>query len=998
MSRRGKPKQQTKPPSDENVPEFFGKRLDNRPVPWDVQPPSKTAICHVDYRLGDSAALCVVPIQVSIKDEATDNPIPVTSRKLRCEAITELLNRLAPGKNIAHHLSHTTIKAGGKGEEKASPIEQLILFGSDKTDLLKALRGTYELNTTVMTIRKANGEMSAKPIYCNLISDGLKELAATDVDSTEYWRKLQIILRKSTQMATSSLTNKTAGFCTRTGSLLSYASNKSNDSKNALKEPSTKSDDEVTLREAPILNVLFRTTLKLDPNDRKIRAETDIVSGVRGGTNLSALILSTFGFAIVDSSNSSVLAKAKAMLVGLSVTRTYGRQSEPTPGPKAAATGMSHENGPISNSPPAKIRGALSDITTSTNNAAAQLSRPGVGNTTQKNPNSFPASTVIELKRAGDIPEFWKGNVRYSVAKYLKAYYDQTQPANFLNMPLANVGKDSWVPLHLLETVGSSTELQHVPSVGHMTTSLLEGLTRENIEANTENAKKVATNLIEKMRKSHSQLARILSDQIVACESVNHSPVPVTHISRAQNRASQSGRGIKYGMIYVQPKGLHDDGYKNLANLVADLLTAHAELEDDKKIVNIDQSFQGAVAVVPDIKPLLLPSSEQYPGVKAVHDSGPDTLIAIIDERGRSKLELRFIRSELQKFGNRKVGAVVQCISRKDLEIKNGRPSRFPIGALQHINAMHGNTNFVVHDAPEFPNRSLMVIGAHISHAGSDAASSCPSVASIVGSVDKDLMHYPGSARLQPTLKNTCWRKEMKLSKLKYEVESQIRDLKSMMIERIEAWVNKQGKVKAPHIVFYRHSNQVCNETTIQEEMQDIQIACDQFTGWEQGKITFSYVLVNKNAHSNSPYKSKDHPDKNSKQKFKITDGDAKGVGHKYEYFHKLLTRHLNSNYQLGKNANIAIALPVHFAQKLAKRMYDYFRFAVTNQYDSVSSVLRRLHRPDHEGAENDKEMTEMMNEYLLHYGGASAASESSEAPARKNPWLENLDDKMFYL
>jgi len=437
-------------------------------------------------------------------------------------------------------------------------------------------------------------------------------------------------------------------------------------------------------------------------------------------------------------------------------------------------------------------------------------------------------------------------------------------------------------------------------------------------------------------------------------------------------------------------------------------------LANGEKVLNIDKSFNSLVAVVPDIKPLLLPPSEQHPEVKVLYNSGLDTIIAIIDERGHSKQDIHFIRSELQKFGNRKVGAVVQCFNRTDLEVRPGRSIRLPIVALQRINVMHGNKNFVVQGAPKLCDRKLMIVGAHISHPGSGAAIGCPSVASLVGSVDEDLMQYPGSARLQPTLKATCWRKSSNLPKLKHEVESQIQELKSMMVERIEACVNKQGKAHAPHIVFYRHSNQVYDEEAIQKEMEEIQQACDEFTGWEHEKTTFSYVLVNKNANAHSPYQaySKAVFDKSAKNKFNITEDGQKGVGYKYQYHvqqvseqhflsidqHKSLTSHLNSNYQLGKNDNIAIALPVHFAQKLAKRMYDYFRFAVTNQYDSLSSVLRRLEYPDEEGAENDKQMTEMMNEYLLHYGGTQAASGSSRTPLRKNPWLENLDDKMFYL
>ena len=70
-------------------------------------------------------------------------------------------------------------------------------------------------------------------------------------------------------------------------------------------------------------------------------------------------------------------------------------------------------------------------------------------------------------------------------------------------MPLANVGKDSWVPLELLKTVGISTDLQQIPSVGQMTASLKERLDNYNLDANKDNLQKAAAELMENMRKSH---------------------------------------------------------------------------------------------------------------------------------------------------------------------------------------------------------------------------------------------------------------------------------------------------------------------------------------------------------------------------------------------------------------------------------------------------------------------------------------------------------------
>lgn len=429
----------------------------------------------------------------------------------------------------------------------------------------------------------------------------------------------------------------------------------------------------------------------------------------------------------------------------------------------------------------------------------------------------------------------------------------------------------------------------------------------------------------------------------------------------------------------------------------------------------MDASHTNPIAIIPDIKPLLLESTRAIENVKAFYDSKVDTIIAVIDERGRSKQEIHYIRAELQKFGNRKLGAVVLCVSRKDLEPRidkiTGLFTHLPIGILQQLKALQGNPNFIAHNLPSLDpaDKKLMIVGAHISHAGSGAAASCPSVAALVGSVDEALMCYTGSARLQATLKATSWKNNRKLSKFKYEVQSHIVDLDSMMRERIEAWITKHGRTHAPHIVFYHHSNQSNNENTVVKEIAAIGRACEAST-WEDGNAaTFDYVLVNKNAHVFSPYRNAASEESSAKAAYEFNIADRAGqVGYKYQYYGrdtpskvltgekcKTLTRRLNSNFQ-QKNAKLAIALPVHYAQKLAKRMYDYFLFATTNQYDQLSSVQRRLEFSEENTSKNDQEMADMMNEYLLDYGVVKARA--GPTPDRKNPWMPQLDDKMFYL
>ena len=391
-------------------------RNDVRLVPWSVQPPSKTAIFHVDYHIGDTAVLCVLPVKASTRGKADGSFVHVTSRKLRRDAITEYLKMQMLSKTIAIHLAQKTIQSRETGIEDAIPIDQLVFFESDKSylqGLSDGVKTSFKLKTTVTTVKTSEDKKSGVPIYCSLDFNGLKELSATGPDNVEYWKKLQILLRKVTETSISNSTDKTTRFCLGTGSLLREASKTTDSSTTKF------NDKKVTLREASKVNVLFRTMLKLDPNDRKIHVETDLVPGVKGGTLLSELMISVFGLAMVDQDNEKLLAKAKAMIIGLRVIRTYSRMSEATSRTKAAATGLSHENGPISNSPDSKSR-ALTDITTSTKSAAAGTNKQISRKTTEEYFDDFPASTIVDVKRASEIPDFWKDGVRYSTVKYLK--------------------------------------------------------------------------------------------------------------------------------------------------------------------------------------------------------------------------------------------------------------------------------------------------------------------------------------------------------------------------------------------------------------------------------------------------------------------------------------------------------------------------------------------------------------------------------------------------
>jgi len=112
----------------------------------------------------------------------------------------------------------------------------------------------------------------------------------------------------------------------------------------------------------------------------------------------------------------------------------------------------------------------------------------------------------------------------------------------------------------------------------------------------------------------------------------------------------------------------------------------------------------------------------------------------------------------------------------------------------------------------------------------------------------------------------------------------------------------------------------------------------------------------------------------------------------------------LNEKYQLCSDGRIGIALPIHYAKKLALRTFDYFRFAKTNRFDTVSHVKRNLYLPERQAADFDQGMCDMMNSYLLGIQSPAVEVQTTavidqEPPTRrKNPWHPDLDKKMFYL
>jgi eukaryotic translation initiation factor 2C len=79
-----------------------------------------------------------------------------------------------------------------------------------------------------------------------------------------------------------------------------------------------------------------------------------------------------------------------------------------------------------------------------------------------------------------------------------------------------------------------------------------------------------------------------------------------------------------------------------------------------------------------------------------------------------------------------------------------------------------------------------IIIGADVAHATGSARPGCPSIAAVVGSVDDNYLHYPGSTRLQ------------------LNRQESITDLKDMVKERLIDWAVKHQNTLPANMLMYR--------------------------------------------------------------------------------------------------------------------------------------------------------------------------------------------------
>lgn len=153
------------------------------------------------------------------------------------------------------------------------------------------------------------------------------------------------------------------------------------------------------------------------------------------------------------------------------------------------------------------------------------------------------------------------------------------------------------------------------------------------------------------------------------------------------------------------------------------------------------------------------------------------------------------VYASIKRVGDLSAGIPTVCVRRQTInDAARGSP-----GDLQKISDIALKLNLKIagdnhYLAPESLQRlrtpqgsaTTIVIGADVSHPNKSSRAGTPSVAAVVGSIDDNFVKFPGSMRLQPSLKED------------------IVELAEMVKERILAWAQRHQGRLPNNVLFYR--------------------------------------------------------------------------------------------------------------------------------------------------------------------------------------------------
>jgi hypothetical protein len=240
----------------------------------------------------------------------------------------------------------------------------------------------------------------------------------------------------------------------------------------------------------------------------------------------------------------------------------------------------------------------------------------------------------------------------------------------------------------------------------------------------------------------------------------------------------------------------------------------------------------------------------------------PSVLLGLVDTDGRTKADVDTIYHEFYKLGNRRIGTttvVAKFNAISELIAGNSdKEDYLPPGLLRKIYFMLGHTRNEIEplSLPTANTKltSLMIVGAHVSHPGSDASKYCPSVAAVVASTDKDAVKYPGSSRMQATSQQVS--KNGNGDTKVWVPNAKIQKLEEMMIERFQAWKSSGAPTG---VLFYRDGLVYAGEVSANDPKDTCDAESKAITAAfkkvfpNESIAPVTYVIINKDVKSPKP-------------------------------------------------------------------------------------------------------------------------------------------------
>ncbi|KAF2438841.1 hypothetical protein P171DRAFT_477170 [Karstenula rhodostoma CBS 690.94] len=497
-------------------------------------------------------------------------------------------------------------------------------------------------------------------------------------------------------------------------------------------------------------------------------------------------------------------------------------------------------------------------------------------------------------------------------------------------------------------------------------------------------------------------------------------------------------------VVYITP-----DVHSRATNLflaeVKDALAREAGKGSDHRILDIgmdpDQISAGAVASGPEL--LRLQDQHKLENLKKLIYHEPDVLIGIIDGHGMSQSKYKEAAAEVRRLGDRKLGAVTVCLRKQDLEERfrlspNPDEPLFPLNVLLKIRFMLGSMNYETEELDthiaQAHKEGVIVIGAHISQPAADSTEYCPAVAALVVSRPDNMSFYRAAARLQrPTqqyeqaydipeeLPQDAW----KLSKLKKIYQPEIVNLKDTLEKIFRAWKTDRHKFEGtdlrtkliPRVVFYRDSyHEIDPEAHKRETGAIIEAYRNEFIKINDVPLSYVTVMKNSRIHSAIPT-GEQNKDRVYKPLFTFTTSEYSAPdapereedGAKYQYLVHTngdgrnmtledlcnITRLLNVNSQLCDYTSLA--LPVHYARKLARRVLSYYDWMAHKDISNYPDLAKKTPYDKVTGEEQLEGLSHRLKNVVSRDGTWDEVREKAfEYTIR--PWHKKLDEKMFFL